>query len=541
MRRNQQYFTNHNNHRGWPDRYVTTLILVAAVYCHASLSFATDYFITIGGGYNPAGNQASLEANVLFFQKVLIEKHRGERVHDVFFADGFDKSYDLQILSAGVASETPATDLIASLYRRGSARGGQRVEYRDHVVSNIKGATNPELIHASISRIAQSAHKGDRLFVYVTSHGSEGDKNDPHNTTIDCWNDEEITVREFSGWLSEVPTDVTVVMVMAQCYCGGFAQSIFDDFKVPNDEKKPTRQIRIGFFAQQHNLTAAGCRPDIDNDEEFSSYFWGAIVGRSRTGQAIDGCDFDGNGTVSFAEAYAYAVVASDTIDIPLRSSELLLRTYSRIPDSDEAKSDRPGTGTSISSNEPGTTDNGTEKPVLVNATGKIESLLDQQTPVTKRIVAGLCNGLDLSLQDDFAVVQAAYEKLRAERRAAGRGTRRRSSSGRRELLQEVAEKWPELGNEQHWSKSSLLASDNQTTLLFEIQQLPTFATFDKNRRQREEQSNKSEQSELREVKFRRLINALEVIVMSKNLPLVASEQIVQRYRDMLKIEDSSL
>ena len=32
-----------------------------------------------------------------------------------------------------------------------------------------------------------------------------------------------------------------------------------------------------------------------------------------------------------------------------------------------------------------------------------------------------------------------------------------------------------------------------------------------------------------------------EVIILSKNLPLVASEEIVQRHRDMLTVEDSSL
>ena len=448
-------------------------------------------------------------------------------------------------ISAKVESKTPATDLIASLHRRGSGRSGQQVKYRDHVVPNVKGATNPELIHGSISRIAKSAHKGDRLFVYVTSHGSEGKKGDLHNTTIDCWNDKEITVRQFSNWLAEVPADVPVVMVMAQCYCGGFAQTIFEDFKVPNDEKKPARQIRIGFFAQQHNLTAAGCRPDIDNDEEFSSYFWGAIVGRSRTGQAIDGCDVDRNGTVSFGEAYAYAVVASITIDIPLRSSDVLLRTYSRIPN-DEAKSDRPDAEASDQSNEAESTKNEAKKPELFTRIGTIDSILEDQTPVTKKIVTGLCKALDLSLQDDFTAVNAAYEKQRAERRGAGRGQRRRpgsgrSSSGRRELLQEVTEKWPDLGDAENWNKSPLLAAENQTTILSEIELLPAYEAFDKNRQRREEQSDKSEESELREVKFRRLINTLEVIILSKNLPLVASPEIVQRYDDMLTLENSSL
>ena len=34
---------------------------------------AEDHLLTIGGGYSPSGNQASLERNVLFFQRLLKE------------------------------------------------------------------------------------------------------------------------------------------------------------------------------------------------------------------------------------------------------------------------------------------------------------------------------------------------------------------------------------------------------------------------------------------------------------------------------------
>ncbi len=40
-----------------------------------SAALAIDRILTIGGGYAPEGNQASLEANVLFFQKVLATSH----------------------------------------------------------------------------------------------------------------------------------------------------------------------------------------------------------------------------------------------------------------------------------------------------------------------------------------------------------------------------------------------------------------------------------------------------------------------------------
>jgi len=249
------------------------LFVGAVLACGGQTLSATDFFLTIGGGYNPSGNQASLEANVVFYQQILGEKHRGQRAHDIYFADGHDAGADLQVLAAKPARTTPpdrpATELLASVHRR---RGAERLEYRNHRVPDIAGALDPALIHARLDSIASSATAGDRLIVYVTAHGSEGSKENPYNTTIDCWNERKITAREFARWLKELPEGVPVVMVMAQCYCGGFAHTIFEEL---DTKKGLAPQVRAGFFAQQHNLPAAGCRPDIANDEEFSSFFWG--------------------------------------------------------------------------------------------------------------------------------------------------------------------------------------------------------------------------------------------------------------------------
>ncbi len=74
------------------------------------------------------------------------------------------------------------------------------------------------------------------------------------------------------------------------------------------------------------------CRPDIDNDEEYSSYFCGALLGQTRTGRPALGADYDSDGRVTLAEAHAYAIIESETIDIPTRGSDALLRQVSRIP-----------------------------------------------------------------------------------------------------------------------------------------------------------------------------------------------------------------
>ena len=510
--------------------------LLILVGCSQSLC-ATDYFLTIGGGYNPEGNQASLEANVIFFQQVLDEKHRGLRMHDIFFADGHDTASDLQVLSPNSSGQANgAFDLLASLHR-GSNQ--ETVEYRNHRVPRISGAIDPALVRSSLQKIVKGAVRKDRLIIYVTAHGSPGSESDPYNTTIDCWNGKKITAREFVRWLEELPPEVPVVMVMAQCYCGGFARTIFNEM---DSSKGLSTHLRAGFFAQQHYLPAAGCRPDIKHDEEFSSYFWGAMAGRSRNGVPIATCDINGDGEVSFAEAYAYAVIVGDTIDIPLRTSDVYLRTYSRLPDDDQDGSQKGADGKSDAAAETESAVAAKKSPLnLASVKGSLQSIVDQAPPVSRRIVTELSKLLGFEFKDDVRTVYKAYEKhLDSVPQAPRRGGRGRAGSGRRNLLREITEKWPELGDDQHWEESLLLKPENQGKLRAEIKELPSWKSYDERRTQAEESARKAEQHELRDVKFRRLIKGLEIIILEKNLPLVATPEIVQKYRQLINLEESS-
>lgn len=506
-------------------------------FCSLENVPAADYFITIGGGYEPEGNQASLEANVLFFQKILSAKHRGPFRHDVYFADGQDMTADLQVLLEKPAKPAlPASDLLAAIYRR---QDEVDVTYRNHLVTNIAGALDPAQIRSNLELLSKSATTGDRIVIYVTAHGSEGPEGDRYNTTIDCWDERKITAREFTEWLNKISPTVPVVMVMAQCYCGGFAHTIFQDLE---KSKGLAPHLRAGFFAQQHSLPAAGCRPDIEHDEEFSSYFWGALVGRSRNGVPIQGCDIDGNGVISFAEAYAYAVIAGETIDIPLRTSEVLLRTYSRLNSPEDKDSNRdPKLSRDIDTRMPQSTDPVRQTaPTFSTLSGTLQSLVDRTSPVSARIIQQLSKSLEFSLQDDVSlVIKGAAEHQRANR--FSERNRRRSGSGRRDLLNEVAQKWPELGDARNWEKSPLLRSDNQEKLLSELQQLPSWKVYEERLKQRRVASKAAEMHELRSVKFRRLIHALEVSVLERNLVLVASPDVVTRYQKMIELEESSL
>ncbi len=98
---------------------------------------------------------------------------------------------------------------------------------------------------------------------------------------------ESVTASEFSAWLDRMPKDVSVVLVMVQCYAGGLRTRSF---------MRPTRKSacfsphpRCGFFAQLHDRAASGCTADINEADyqEYSSFFWAALAGRRRNGEPV--------------------------------------------------------------------------------------------------------------------------------------------------------------------------------------------------------------------------------------------------------------
>lgn len=518
---------------------------------------AADYFLTIGGGYVREQNQASLEANVLFFRTVLAEQCQTPVQHEIFFADGTDPTADLQVVrpEANSSGELSLRELISGLHRRGPPAQRQSVEYRNHQIPEVAGKTSPELIRASLSRLARKIRPDDRLLIYVTAHGSEGSRNQRRNTTISCWGNQSISVQEFSAWLDEIPSETPVILVMAQCYCGGFADTIFKD---PADRTSLSAAARVGFFAQQYDLPAAGCRPDIEHDQEFSSYFWGTIAGRSRNGEPLTGADADGNGRISFEEAFANAVIIGDTIDIPIRSSEVLLHEFSRIPDyvlfrnrtprrpprkSETEDQNSAGSGSIEhrgAASEDSPTPNIDDSALPGRMSGNLESALETSRPATQRIVSELCRQLNLSRDVSLDEIQVRYEAHRRNR-PAGFGGPGRGRSGRRELLSAIEEHWPELADAENWRESSLLAETDAESVLKEIRELPEFEVYEQRRRERERMAAAAESHELKSVKYRRLIDTLENLLLARNLPLVASPDIVARYRKIIAIEEMSL
>ena len=316
----------------------TAVLCILLTLVLAPSAAARDVFLTIGGGYSPEGNQASIEKNVLFYQRLLNEQNVPAAQHAVYFADGSAAGKDVQ--AKDVESLPKANRLMAEFFGTERDLG---LHYRNHEVPGVRGATSPENIRKWFSEVGSTLQRGDRLILYVTAHGERSDdRRNPYETSIMLWNDEKLTVTDFVRLLDTLPEGVSVVAVMVQCYTGGFARFIYDK---ADPENGLARQQRCGFFATVHDRVAAGCTPDVDETTyvEYSTYFWEALAGHTRTGKPIVRPDYDGDGNVSFAEAHAYTVLNADTIDLPLTTSSEFLSVESQFQDDDHPEAAAEG------------------------------------------------------------------------------------------------------------------------------------------------------------------------------------------------------
>jgi hypothetical protein len=525
------------NHQGRCRRLFQSFLLVAVALVSAFSGpdvLAIDYLMTIGGGYEPAGNQASLEANVLFFQQLVDEQFPRTTQHQVFFADGLDSQADLQVMSPKRETASPTIALLESAF----AVDQGHLTYRNHQVPNVRGPISPRSIRTGLDEIAERLTDRDRLIVYVTAHGSQGQSKDSMNTSITCWRKQSLSMRTFSEWLDRLPSRVPVVLVMAQCYCGGFANTMFAGGDIDNGLAKG---VRVGFFAQRFDLPAAGCRPDIENDEEYSSYFWGAFMGRSRTGKVAEGVDCDRNGHVSFDEAHAFAVRASQTIDIPLKSSDMFLRHYSRIAGYDS---------THIQGSPSDSSQRDDDDPQLEHFTGRLQDIANlgslSQRITIQSLASHLALPMDTEVSEVFRKNQAQSEVFQQSRLGAGRrggggsnGRRGSRNSGRRDFQREIVESWPDLSNPADWNELSWLNGSEGESILKELRALPSFEAYSKSMDERQVAREKATTSELKDVQFKRLVHSMESIVLARNLAYLADQAILTRYQEIIELESS--
>ena len=467
----------------------------------------SDYFLVIGGGYSPTGNQASLEKNVLFFQRLLQQQALDDRPLDILFADGFSEGHDLQVND--LASIPLANRLMAEFFGTTRDLG---MHYRSHLVPNIRGATSPQNIAKWFKDVGRKMQSNDRLILYVTAHGGKSsDRNKPQNTTIYLWNNQKIRVSDLVKYLDGLPHGVAVVTVMVQCHSGGFARFIFND---ASKDKGLSNRSRCGFFATLHNRPAAGCTSDIDeaNYQEYSSFFWAAIGGQSRIGESIDRPDYDGDGKISFEEAHAYTILTSNTIDLPIKTSGEFLRVYSKFGK-----------------------DNNDDDGLLVKQL-PYSQLLELAGPVQRILLETLSKQLQLEGDDRM---KEAVSKSRVR---GPRGRRTLSPVGQLKLriANDLKKKWPELANVLSPVSIELVTTRNVEF----IKALEGHPKFNEYRRLQVAARRKAKDTispDRLRVKYERWVRVAENVILAENLHRVTSSERQEQYQQLLTAERGSL
>lgn len=547
---------------------------------------AEDFFLAIGGGYDASGNPASLERDLKFASTTIASRaaapagdERGDpkRAVEIYFADGDDPARDVQYVDAAAAKACPPlVRVMAELFGTPDAVA---FRYRDHALDGVAGPTNYGVLERRFQELHRELASGDRLFVIAAGHGGEaidraadaaaasegeraatderatGESNEgaeaddsdedadfnKYDTSLLLWNQDELPASELCRWLDGLPRDVELVLVMGQCYSGGFANVIFHG---ADAKLGLSPAARCGFFSQLYDRPAAGCAADLDDEDvhEYSSYFWAALGGRTRGGAAVD-ADYDKSGVVSLAEAHAYAVIESDTLDVPVRTSEAFLRAYSRLGGPYELQ-DGPMPGSASEMDEAaGDAADDEVASSLREPSGPLAKLVAMARPDQKAVLEQLpakIAGRPLQSVEDVRVdLGTALEKVDESIDALDAAM---IATDEALLLaqDEVYAAWPELHFRESTAAAELLAAKGDE-IATRVAAMESYRAVLVAREQEQKASAEADAAEAAAARIERLLRTIEDVVLAENLERVARPEIVARFEQLVQMEERGI
>ena len=284
--------------------------------------------ILLAGGPDKDYNQVSIENNAMFVQRCL-PKGASARI---LFASGNPAARNVQ-------AQDPDGHTVYLRAKIAPVSGPASVSALFHALANV--ARNDYQAASSALVQGQPASSDEPataapvppppLLLYFGGHGSPGEDNSYANTQYAMWDDRALTVRRLAAGIKALPPEQSVVVVMAQCFSGGFGNLMFDDGD-PGGQAVP-RDL-VGFYASLPQREASGCTPEVDQTgyTDFTGYFFAALSGRDRLHRAVTGADYNHDGVVGMDEALAYARIHDDSIDTPMCTSDTFLRRFVPMP-----------------------------------------------------------------------------------------------------------------------------------------------------------------------------------------------------------------
>jgi hypothetical protein len=310
------------------------ILVAGAVVCAWPLTRALEaappptaplYALLVGGGPDLESNAAQIEGHVRFVGQIL--PAAAKRI--VLFADGKSDRPTVSALdlSAVPAEKRALTVLLPDL-------SPEPLKRPPDLGMKIEGPSRLQDLHRVFRWLAADA--GDKpapVLLYFAGHGTQNEDRE-EDTAYDMWDGDELTVRDLAAELGRLPARAPVVLVMAQCFSGAFADVLFRGGEPGG--ALVNRDI-AGFFSARKDREASGCSTETTaaDYQDFSSYFFGALCGHDRFGHAIANADFDHDGKVSLHEAFCYALIHDASADTPVCTSDVFLKRFAPLPDAE--------------------------------------------------------------------------------------------------------------------------------------------------------------------------------------------------------------
>ncbi len=288
-------------------RGLSALAALALVACHVRsvagqpASLDRLHVLIINGG---AGQGQNYQSHFLHVRRLLALLARqgidGKRIA-VFDADGTDPAPDM-----AVRDIQPESDFWLLRGTRLEQVLGTQTVYANTELPGVDLAPATRAgIHAWLKNARGRLRAGDTLLVYVTDHGSKN-PDDTGDNRITLWGSKEVLpASELRKDLERIDPGVRVVMLMSQCYSGGFASllSVHARSDVP-------RGAVCGYFSSTADRPAYGCYPENRGKENVGHSFH-FLEALARGG--------------SFAAAHDDVLWQDQTPDVPLRTSDVYL------------------------------------------------------------------------------------------------------------------------------------------------------------------------------------------------------------------------
>ena len=307
---------NKPGHNGLGHRAARALLHLALL---PTTLLGGDALFIVGGGPLPEESQVSIERNVIWIDALTETPAFDTR--RLLFTAGAKKVKDI------VEQRRDDSDLrtFLPLSRIFGEQHDALSIFRPNRLRKIDAPATAASVDRQLSATLAGLRRGDSLWFIYNGHGGM-ESSDPSENTLRLWNDSTLDVRRFATILRARPTGVTVRSFMPQCFSGGFARSIAMNPAQPSPEGIDT--LQCGFYSVPHNQESEGCTISVDSGEyrDYSSYFFAALSGRTREGNAVELDAPDSRPTLLDAHRWAYVNAAST--DIPFSSSEYFLELW---------------------------------------------------------------------------------------------------------------------------------------------------------------------------------------------------------------------